>query len=500
MNRLARGLLVGLVLACAFFSFYKLTYPDVQMWDEADNLGVLMESADAGHPFQLQRQGIPYFDKPHLWYALTQGAILLGGRNELAFRVVTACAAFALLLLVIFTARRLFGPWPALAAGVFLLAVRQNFFFRPGHRFSTHHYRSADADALMILFLFAAFACLAARVRGWGPGLWLAAVATGFGLLAKGPWALMPLAGFALFELLSSQRIRISAKELWLAAVAFFLVAVPWHLAMMWIWEEAFLQQYIAYIYRRVTTGLSGHSPGPGYYLTVLGDRAVFFGLELSCVAVIAVLLRREKLARFERSGTLLTLLCLAAALQGSKTKIAWYVLPLYPFLALLVAAMVADLLELQARRPRLAAAALALVFAAMAPFAAFNAYSLLRLPRGPAQRFYAEVQERCRGEEIVYADTRDSAPIHYLALRYGMRPGAAGTATCTVARVDTPLPDGFTSLYREVVRGAGYVLWRRDQQATTRPARRSHSSRRGRRGRRSASATARAYTSSCPA
>ena len=92
MNRLARGLLVGLVLACALFCFYKLTYPDVQMWDEADNLGVLMESADAGHPFQLQRQGIPYFDKPHLWYALTQGAILLGGRNELAFRIVTACA------------------------------------------------------------------------------------------------------------------------------------------------------------------------------------------------------------------------------------------------------------------------------------------------------------------------------------------------------------------------------------------------------------------------
>jgi 4-amino-4-deoxy-L-arabinose transferase-like glycosyltransferase len=499
MKGLARGLTVGLVLACAFFCFYKLTYPDVQMWDEADNLGVLMESASAGHPFQLQREGIPYFDKPHLWYALTQGAILVGGRNELAFRFVTACAALALLLLVIFTARRAFGPWPALAAGTFLLAVRQNFFFRPGHRFSTHHYRSADADTLMILFLFAAFACLAARVRGWRPGLWLAAVATGLGLLAKGPWALMPLAAFGLFELVSRERIRISWKELSVAALAFGLVAVPWHLAMMWIWEEAFFQQYIAYVYQRVTTGLSGHSPGPGYYLTVLGDRAVFFGLELSCVAVVAVLLRRDKLERFERAGTLLTLACLGAALQLSKTKIAWYVLPLYPFLAVLVAALVADLLEMAPRRPRLAAALLALVFTAMAPFAAFNAYALLRLPRGPAQRFYAGVQERCRGEGIVYADTRDSAPIHYLTLRYGMRRGAPGSATCTVARVDTELPAGFFATHREVLRGAGYVLWRR-QQGTTRPARRSHSSRRGRRGRRMALATARAYTSSCPA
>jgi 4-amino-4-deoxy-L-arabinose transferase-like glycosyltransferase len=480
MKGLARGFTVGLIVACAFFCFYKLTYPDVQMWDEADNLGVLMESADAGHPFQLQREGIPYFDKPHLWYALTQGAILLGGRNELAFRIVTACAAFGLLLLAILTARRLFGPWPALAAGVFLLAVRQNFFFRPGHRFSTHHYRSADADTLMIFFMFAAFACLAARVRGWRPGLWLAAVATGLGLLAKGPWALVALAAFALFELVSPQRIRLSWKELALAALAFCLVAVPWHLAMLWIWEGAFFHQYIAYVYQRVTAGLPGHSPQPGYYLTILGDRAVFFGLELSCVAVAAVLLQRRKLPRFERSGTLLTLLCLGAALQLSKTKIAWYVLPLYPFLALLVAALVADLEELLPRRPRLAAALLALVFAVMAPFAAFNAYSLLRLQRGPAQRFYSQVQERCRGEDIVYADTRDSAPIHYLTLRYAMRQGGPESATCTVARLDTPLPAEFSATHREVLRGAGYVLWRR-QQATTRPARRSHSSRRGR-------------------
>jgi 4-amino-4-deoxy-L-arabinose transferase-like glycosyltransferase len=494
-----RWLRVGLVLACAFFCFYKLTYPDVQMWDEADNLGVLMESADAGHPFQLQREGIPYFDKPHLWYALTQTAILALGRNELAFRLVTACAAFALLLLVVFTARRLFGPWPAIAAGVFLLAVRQNFFFRPGHRFSTHHFRSADADTLMILFLFAAFACLAARVRGWRPGLWLAAVATGLGLLAKGPWALMAFAGFGLFQLVSRERVRLSGNELARAALAFCLVALPWHLAMWWFWKDAFVHQYLAYVFQRVTAGLSGHAPGPGYYLTVLGDRALFFGLELCAVAVLAVLFRRHTLPRFERAGTLLTLLCIAVALQGSKTKIAWYVLPLYPFLALLVAALVADLLEVAARRPRLAAASLALVFGVMAPFAAFNAYSLARLPRGAAQRFYAQVQERCRGEDVVYADPRDSAPVHYLSLRYGMRAGAAGSATCTVARLDTELPPGFFTTHREVLRGAGYVLWR-SPQGTIRPARRSHSSRRGRVGRRSASATARAYTSSWPA
>jgi len=492
MKALDRGLTAGLVLACALFCFYKLTYPDVAMWDEADNLGVLMESADAGHPFQLQREGIPYFDKPHLWYALTQSAILCLGRNELAFRLVTACAAFSLLLLVIFTARRLFGPVPGLAAGAFLLAVRQNFFFKPGHRFSTHHFRSADADTLMILFLFASFALLVARVRGWRPGLWLAAAATGLGLLAKGPWALMAFAGFALFELLSAQRVALTRRELGLAALAFGVVALPWHLAMLWLWRDAFVHQYLAYVFQRVASGLPGHSPDPLYYLSILGDRAVFFGLPLSCVAVAAMLVQRRKLPRVERAGTLLTLACLAAVLQASKTKIAWYVLPLYPFLALVVAALVADLQELARARPRLGAALLVLTGCAILPYAALNAYSLVRLPRGAAQRFYAQVEARCAGEAIVYADTRDSTPIHYLTLRYGMRSGPAGSATCTVARTDSVLPSGFPAGHREVLREGGYVLWL-PQQATMRPARRSHSSRRGRSGRRRAWATARA-------
>jgi len=54
----------------------------------------------------------------------------------------------------------------------------------------------------------------------------------------------------------------------------------------------------------------------------------------------------------------------------------------------------------------------------------------------------------------------------------------------------------------RDVPTGTDWVITeivRLPQAATTRPARSSHSSRRGRRGRRSASATARAYTSSCP-
>jgi 4-amino-4-deoxy-L-arabinose transferase-like glycosyltransferase len=300
------------------------------MWDEADNLGVLMESADAGHPSSSSGRGSPTSTSP------TSGTRSRSPRSSAWGGTSWPSGGHRLRRLLPpaprdLHGRRLFGALPGLAAGAFLLAIRQNFFFKPGHRFSTHHFRSADADTLMILFLFASFALLVARVRGWRPGLWLAAAATGLGLLAKGPWALMAFAGFALFELLSAQRVALSRRELGLAALAFGVVALPWHLAMLWLWRDAFVQQYLAYVFQRVASGLPGHSPDPLYYLSILGDRAVFFGLPLSCVAVAAVLVQRKKLPRVERAGTLLTLACLAAVLQASKTKIAWYVLPCIP-------------------------------------------------------------------------------------------------------------------------------------------------------------------------
>lgn len=462
MKKLARGpldrwLTGALLLAALFLCFFKLTYLDLQEWDEADNIGVLLESADAGHPFELQRMGEPYFDKPHLWYALTQGLILILGRTELAFRLVTASAGFALIVLVILAARRFFSPLAGLAAGSFMLAITQHFVFRPGNMFATHHLRSADSDALMILFLFAAFYALARRFHGWRPGLAVAGLCTGLGLLAKGPLALMPLVAFALYQLVSPARIRLSGREIALAFGTFALVAVPWHLAMLWISGADFFDKYIAYIAQRVTSGLPGHKPDDFYYLRLLGFKRVFFGGEISLAAIVTILLRRSRLWRFERAGALLTFACIALVLQLSRTKLAWYVLPLYPFLAIAVAALVADLEELLPRRA--AAAALAAIAALTAPFAAYDAYAIARLRRGKAQIFFSGVKERC-GDDVVYADARDSVHIHYFLLRHRLREGLLGEGTCKVTRTDTVLPAGFTATNREVTRGGGFVLW----------------------------------------
>lgn len=93
------------------------------------------------------------------------------------------------------------------------------------------------------------------------------------------------------------------------------------------------------------------------------------------------------------------------------------------------------------------------------APFAAYDAYAVARLRRGKAQIFFSGVKERC-GDDVVYADARDSVHIHYFLLRYGLREGLLGEGTCKVTRTDAALPAAFTARNREGMRGGGFVLW----------------------------------------
>ena len=193
-----RATAVGFVVLALVFCFLHLSRPDAQMWDESDNAIVVFDTLESGNPWVLVRDGEPYFDKPPLWYYLTEAAVGLLGANELALRVVSAVAGFALLVLVFTTAVRLFSPIAGLAAGLFMLAVSHLYEARPGGVFSTHNVRSADSDVLMIALAFAAFACFARASTGSRRALLAGAAFTSLAVLAKGPLGLVPAIAFVL--------------------------------------------------------------------------------------------------------------------------------------------------------------------------------------------------------------------------------------------------------------------------------------------------------------
>ena len=460
-----RATTVGFVVVALVFCFLHLSRPDAQMWDESDNAIVIFDTLESENRWVLVRDGEPYFDKPPLWYYLTEVAVDLLGANELALRVVSAVAGFALLLLVFTTAARLFSPIAGLAAGLFMLAVSQLYEVRPGGVFATHHVRSADSDVLMIALAFAAFACFARASTGSRRGLLAGAAFTSLAVLAKGPLGLIPAIAFVAYVALTPARGRVRLRDAALAAGVFGVIFIPWHLGMYLAYGETFLDLYPRYVLYRATDGLAGHTPEPWYYLRVLTNRRIFFGIELVLVALVAVATDRARLARYSHAATLLAFGLTLGILMGVKTKIAWYVLPLYPYAALLVAGLVDRLQRVGAGSSRQVVAkagrgAVVAIFAVMALAASYNFYRIVRLERGPVQVFFERASRIC-DDGMIYADEREDPVIRYRLRRYGIERGDPTEAPCFVVRADTP-PNAEMATSRVMLDEGGFVLWRR--------------------------------------
>jgi 4-amino-4-deoxy-L-arabinose transferase-like glycosyltransferase len=460
----AAGFVTIAFLAC----FLHLSYNDIQTWDEADNAGVILETIDEGNYFVLLRRGEPYFDKPPLWYYLTQAVVRIAGADEFTFRLISAVSGFLLIILVFSVSTRMFSPLAGFAAGLFMLAVRQLFIPRPGEIFSTHHIRSADSDVLLILLLFAAYCCfyrVSCGERNWLIG---AAFLSALAVMTKGPLGLIAAVAFFLFLLLSARRISLSAREILYFLLVFAAVAVPWHLLMYAKFGPIFLDKYPRYIWFRVASGLPVHTPPWYYYFRILANRRVFFGCELLLLAVVATLLDRRRLSEYRYGGTLLAFFLFFGMLNITKTKIAWYLLPLYPFAAVLVAGLVERLRQLVIRpglypRWRVGAASLvAAIFTLTAAAAAHNLYSIVRFQPGPVQEFFRSARALC-GDDLVYADERMSVYFAYQVRRHGLRTESPGDAGCFIAREDTMLPPRAEEIHRKRLMVAGFVLWERE-------------------------------------
>ncbi len=221
---------------------------------------------------------------------------------------------------------------------------------------------------------FAAFLLLAARIRRRAPlYLILAAVLCGLAVLAKGLAGLgLPVIVFALF-LMFGGGLGAGARAglgwaLVMAVIAFAIVAVPWHHAMLIrhgepFWSELFGDNH----WRRLVIGRHGDRGTFEYFVRELG-----FGLwpwvALAPAALGWAVLRRPTStdgAEARKQGALrlgaIWFVSAYAVVSVSMTKFHHYVLPAIPGLAIVIGAFVDDLLARRAVRAAVATLVLGL-------------------------------------------------------------------------------------------------------------------------------------------
>lgn len=330
------AVLVVLFALIAYFPlFLNLDVLPLRIWDESRTAVSAYEMYRSGNLLVPHFQGEPdmWGVKPPLviWFQVLFMHII--GPGELAVRLPSALAALLTGILIFqFSWRDLGRPWLGLfTCGV--LYSSQGFI-------NTHAARSGDHDALMTLFMVASLITLFRWCEyGRRKDLLIFFVLMGAGALTKSIQALLFLPGIAAYLILRKRSIAMLKQPYTYLGIGVFLTMI----AAYYLKRESVNPGYLEAVWENELWGryagtLEGHRQPWDHYITLLIDRDLSSWYLLVPVGVVLGLLQKDQ--RMYRWVGLVSITALGylIVISTSGTKLDWYVAPLMPLLAVLVA------------------------------------------------------------------------------------------------------------------------------------------------------------------
>src|SRR5688572_2535791 len=325
-------LLILVAVACPYFVNLGVS----SLWDANESFyaETPREMLESGNYLAPQFNYAPRAQKPPLAYWIVLLSYKTFGVSELAVRLPGALAALGVLLFTCAIGRLLFSPQAAILAALILALTAQIFILAP----------RLPIDILLMFWLAGAayFLLRAIKKDDGSRGNWiLFYLFLSFGFLTKGPVALViPLASYLIWEVWA-RRFSLSRIHPVTGVLIFTAVTLPWYLLIY----QAHGWQYIAPFFlkdnlARFATETFGPSRGPFYYL---GTFAIDFFPWSILMVIVAFYLWSTRLTwprerRLDYGFPLLWCVFVFVFFSLSKNKQEYYIVPLYPMLAVMIA------------------------------------------------------------------------------------------------------------------------------------------------------------------
>lgn len=324
----------SLLLICIGITLYRLFFDlgrlPAERWDEETNLHVV-NTIIALHIFPaLSLDGSPFFEKPPLWYWTAAVSGMLFSDSLIAIRTISAIAGFLTISIIAWTATKWWGAIAGFTSWFVLITTNHIFIKNPAGIFSTHTFRSADVDSLYIFFLTLSFIASCSQLNFRSKSL-LTGVFSALAILTKGPIGVLPF-------------IFLPKKSLFQAIIICTILVIPWYTYMTVTFGQPFISTHILYhLIQRSMSPIEGHTNPWWYFVSLLTNRAFFLSWELAFLSVIWPIIHRTHVHdRLVRATIVMFILCLIIP-SAAQTRLAWYILPFYPFAALSIGALAAS-------------------------------------------------------------------------------------------------------------------------------------------------------------
>lgn len=338
--------IILLFAMAAFNVFYHLgTFP-IYSWDEARHGVSAYEMLKKGNFIvNTYRYQNDYWNlKPPLSFLAIIAGYKLAGFNALGLRIFSACFA---LFTIIMAAAFVYKKYGRLASVLVLSVLSTSTQF-----LTNHSSRTGDADSLFVcLFTLAVLSLLlSTENHRW---LYISGAAFAFAFLTKSWHAGNIAVIMALYLFFTGKYKRLSNRNWILLVVSMLLPILLWGIIRYQYDGFTFFKGMILYdLLHRSSTTIEGHIGGISYYYYIF-IRYFLYWLLTICLFVFIFLFNKNRslrqwLSSAEKEdliGIILWIFVPFILFTIAKTKIRWYILPIYPALSVFFAILASKIL-----------------------------------------------------------------------------------------------------------------------------------------------------------
>jgi 4-amino-4-deoxy-L-arabinose transferase-like glycosyltransferase len=337
-------ILIGILIVASFNIFYNLGIVPIYSWDEARH-GVSAYEMLKSNNYIVNT----YAYKNDYWNLkppISYWAIILGykiaGFNALGLRIFSAFAAMLTILAIAIFSLYRYGRLASLISTVVLTTTIP---------FITEHCaRTGDADSLYVLFFTSAMISLALIEKN---NKWMYCFGVSFALafLTKSLHAGSIVVIGIVYLTLSKVLFKLKIKQIFLMILSASIPIFIWGILRYVNDGVDFFKTMIEFdLMARTTRPLEGHIGGYCYYLEHLQWsyfywNLVFVATTMACIVLSHKYITDKKLVNYNLIlGLWIVITFILYTI--AKTKISWYVLPIYPAVAVSIGAASSLLLK----------------------------------------------------------------------------------------------------------------------------------------------------------
>jgi len=324
---------LSVVAFAGVLTFWQLGKLHLIDWDEAIYAGVAKSMVLTKDFLTPTWAGNLWFEKPPLYMWLT--AFLYKFYGQTAFVARFWAASFGVLgvLFTYLLARKLFGRFVGILSGIILATTFHYLYYS----------RNGILDVPVTFFMVA---CIFFFILGREKPIWfvLSGLFLGLGVMTKGTVAFLILPALLSLVIFEENKKVFLNRYLGLGFGAFLLTVLPWHLYMYFKHGKTFLESYLFYhVFLRATSSIEGKSAETLVYIKVIRNSMRIWYLPLLPALIWSLW------QIFKKNKNIIFLSVWAAfiflAFSAANSKLIWYIIPIYPPLAILTAKFISEVL-----------------------------------------------------------------------------------------------------------------------------------------------------------